>query len=335
MRTAFIHANSHHLGFDDQVLDCLRHLWPSAHVHLVPDTTAAHPTLPMIDRTPVQPPRGHAHPPADCDVVISTSAAAASSVTVPASVPHICYTGATGTRWLPGVHYIATTHAVAERVERTTGQKCPIVPPPLEVAYFHPASDHREDYYLIVDRDNQPGSCELAIHACGLIGRQLLIASPGQSRVPPYSPARPLNHVHWAVAQPKDALRAHYRRCRALVSLGGSEFDRSVVEAQACGAPVVAYSRSECPEAVVDAEGDGPGTGYFFQEWTAYSLAAAMQELERRPNKCEPALALAQAARFSTSRFEAEMRRIVESIVNGHEQDAGWKRPPQLHRPAA
>src|SRR6266404_5804267 len=65
--------------------------------------------------------------------------------------------------------------------------------------------------------------------------------------------------------QPFDVLVDHLRRARAFVFAAEEDFGISVVEAQACGTPVIAYGKGGALETVRDLSEPRP-TGMFFDE---------------------------------------------------------------------
>jgi glycosyltransferase involved in cell wall biosynthesis len=75
--------------------------------------------------------------------------------------------------------------------------------------------------------------------------------------------------------QPNEVLKDHMQRARGFVFGGEEDFGIILLEAQACGTPVIAYGRGGALETVVENE-----TGLFFGEQNVDSLQSAVAEFE-------------------------------------------------------
>jgi glycosyltransferase involved in cell wall biosynthesis len=117
--------------------------------------------------------------------------------------------------------------------------------------------------------------------------------------------------------QPDDVIRDHLRRCRALLFPGEEDFGIVPVEAQACGAPVVAFGRGGVTETVVPPGGRAAPTGLLFPEQTAECLADALRQLERRSGDFDPTAARRQAQRFNGPRFAEELLGYLAGVLRG------------------
>jgi glycosyltransferase involved in cell wall biosynthesis len=163
----------------------------------------------------------------------------------------------------------------------------------------------REDYYLVVSAFAPYKRIDLAIAACQRLGRKLVVIGTGQDGRRLRSLAGPeTTFLGW---QSDESIRDHLRRCRALLFPGEEDFGIVPVEAQACGAAVIAYGRGGAVETVLDGE-----TGVLFAEQTADGLAAAIDRFERQA--FDPQAARQQAERFHGSRFDAEFTRFLATI---------------------
>jgi glycosyltransferase involved in cell wall biosynthesis len=101
-------------------------------------------------------------------------------------------------------------------------------------------------------------------------------------------------------------LRELYRGCRALVFPGREDFGMVMVEAQACGRPVVCFGEGGAREAVVAGI-----TGQFFYQQSESALRNAIEEFEAAP--WDAARIRAQALRFSSDRFREAILRVLTS----------------------
>jgi len=135
-------------------------------------------------------------------------------------------------------------------------------------------------------------------------------------------------------AQPPEAVRSEMRRARAFVqhSIRAPSGDCegmpvSVLEAGACGLPIIATRHAGIPEAVIEGE-----TGLLVDEGDVDGMAAAMRRMLEEPDM---AAAMGRASReWIASRFRLEDRiaRLWEILASSLEADAGKspRRAPSL-----
>ncbi|MCX7702263.1 MAG: glycosyltransferase [Gemmataceae bacterium] len=313
---------------------------PAAIEHLRPKTSALQ-RLPRVSRyyrylLPVMPLAAGWQLP-ECDLVLSFSHCVAKSARPPAGVPHVCYCftpmryawqlreayfgrswRAKAADWLldrlrdwdrataPRVsHFIAVSETVRDRIRVCYGRDSVVIYPPVDTDFFTPSDVPREDFYLCVSALAPYKRLDLAIEACSRLGKRLIVIGTGQDQRRLRSLAGPgIQLLGW---QPDDVIRDHYRRCRALLFPGEEDFGIVPVEAQACGAPVIAYGKGGAIETVVE-------PGGFFEEQTVESLCEAIRDFERRgTGDCSQLRK--QAERFSRKRYEEEMVRFLGNVL--------------------
>jgi glycosyltransferase involved in cell wall biosynthesis len=211
-------------------------------------------------------------------------------------------------------HFVAISRTIQGRIRDCYGRESVVIHPPVDVDFFTPADVAREDFYLCVSALVPYKRVDLAIDACNRLGRPLVIVGSG-----------PLSKRYAAQAGPTVQLlgwrsdteiRDLLRRCRALIFPGCEDFGIVPVEAQACGAPVVACERGGTTETVLAADGSRPGTGIFFREQTVECLCEALLKLEAGRHELCPDTARQQALRFSAGRFEREITGYLQSVVD-------------------
>jgi glycosyltransferase involved in cell wall biosynthesis len=140
--------------------------------------------------------------------------------------------------------------------------------------------------------------------------KKLVVVGAGPELAKVKSKAGP--NVELLGYQPFDVLRDLMQRARAFVFAAEEDFGITLVEAQACGTPVVALGKGGALETVI---GLGPRhrpTGVFFQKQEVHSLIEAIHTLDRNYDSIDPVVCRENAMRFSRERFRREFAAYVE-----------------------
>jgi glycosyltransferase involved in cell wall biosynthesis len=101
---------------------------------------------------------------------------------------------------------------------------------------------------------------------------------------------------------------------------GEEDFGIVPVEAQACGAPVIALGRGGAAETVLPMNGKGLSesqepTGLWFGEQTMDGLITAMEAFEACKHEFHPAAARRQALHFNPRRFQEELFAYLANVL--------------------
>ncbi len=302
----------------------------------------------------------------DFDIVVSLSHCVAKSVRVPRGVPHVCYCCtpmryawhledsyfgrsnrgralrsplsalrplllADLRRWDRATagrvtDFVAISRTVQRRIHECYGRASTLIFPPVNTDFFTPDDRPRDDFYLCVSAHSPYKRLDLAVGACSRLGRQLIVIGSGPEERRLRELAGP--RVKFLGCQPDETIREHYRRCRALLFPGEEDFGLVPLEAQACGAPVIALAAGGATETVRPASAARPGTGLLFGEQTTDSLIAAILQFEQGRAAISPALARRHAETFRTERFAAEIHRFVTCTLRGKSFTSGESSTP-------
>lgn len=203
--------------------------------------------------------------------------------------------------------FIANSSVVAERIRRFYRRDAVVIPPPIEARRFRVA-DTVEDYYLIISRLVAYKRLDLAIDACNRLRRRLVIIGDGPDRERLRRLAGPT--VEFRGRVPDADVTEAASRCRALLFPGEEDFGLTPLEANASGRPVVAWKGGGALETVTDE------TGVFFDEPTGRSMAAAIQELERRD--WNPRVLRRHAEAYDEPVFISRIRGFLRQVAPAH-----------------
>jgi glycosyltransferase involved in cell wall biosynthesis len=202
--------------------------------------------------------------------------------------------------------FISNSHFIARRIWKIYRRESVVIHPPVDTEFFQPGDAEREDYYLTTSRLVPYKCTRLIVEAFAQLPERRLVVigdGPEFARLKASAPA----NVQMLGYQPRDVVRHHMQRARAFVFAALEDFGIAPVEAQACGAPVIAYGRGGVTESVIEGK-----SGVFFPEQTVASLVSAIQQFERREGRFNAAEIRSSAARFGVERFRQQFRACVE-----------------------
>ncbi|PLZ04268.1 glycosyl transferase family 1 [Burkholderia sp. WAC0059] len=212
--------------------------------------------------------------------------------------------------------FIANSAFIARRIRKVYQRDAAIVFPPVDIDGFA-LQTQKEDFYLTASRLVPYKKIDLIVEAFARTpSRRLVVIGDGPDMEKVRAKAAP--NVEIMGYQAFSVLRDRMRRAKAFVFAAEEDFGISVVEAQACGTPVIAYGKGGALETVRD-ETQARPTGLFFREQSVESMLAAIDAFERDPGRFRPEDCRANAERFSVASFRERFLAQVRQAV-----PAGW-----------
>jgi len=210
-------------------------------------------------------------------------------------------------------YFIANSRYVAQRIWKTYRRPAEVIYPPVSIDRFC-AVPQRENFYLTLARFVPYKRVDLIVEAFTRLGLPLVVIGSGagerQLRAIAGKNVEILGH------QSEEAIVQYMQRCKAFVYAAAEDFGISLVEAQAAGAPVIAYGKGGAVETVI------PGkTGILFADQTVESLIAAVRQFESGKFAFETATLRENADRFSTDRFRQTFSQFVAQKWTDFQQE--------------
>ncbi|WP_322005741.1 glycosyltransferase family 4 protein [Paraburkholderia tropica] len=222
--------------------------------------------------------------------------------------------------------FVANSAFVGRRIRKAYGSEATVVYPPVDVQRFE-LSDRHEDFYLIASRMVPYKRIPLIVEAfAAMPSKRLVVIGDGADSERVKACAAP--NVTLLGYQPDSVLVDHMQRARAFVVAAEEDFGISVVEAQACGTPVIAFGRGGSREIVIDSPDPERGTGLFFAEQSVEAIVEAVERFERQP-ALKPEVCRRNAMRFTEERFKQEFLSVVERAMDAGK---GFTDAPQVVR---
>ena len=202
--------------------------------------------------------------------------------------------------------FVANSSHVADRIAQYYGREATVVYPPIDTTFWSPDHRPRERFYLAAGRLVPYKRVDKVIAAAARSGTQLVVAGSGPELPRLKRLAGP--SVAFEERPSNERLRELYRSTRALVFAGIEDFGMTLVEAQACGAPVLALAKGGALESVRHQE-----TGVLFEEPDATSLDRLLDSFE--PSETMSQAAVRNAARFETVRFVTGFGEVLRNTL--------------------
>ncbi|CAB3689242.1 D-inositol-3-phosphate glycosyltransferase [Paraburkholderia phenoliruptrix] len=213
--------------------------------------------------------------------------------------------------------FVANSEFIARRIKKVYQRDAQVIFPPVDVDAFTLCTQ-KDDFYLTASRMVPYKKIDLIVEAFARMpGRKLVVIGDGPDMHKIRAKAGP--NVEILGYQPFNVLKDRMSRAKAFVFAAEEDFGISVVEAQACGTPVIAYGKGGALETVRDLSEPRP-TGMFFDEQSVDSIIAAVERFDDQVKRFSPLDCRANAERFSAAnfreRFFAHVRAAVPALRN-------------------
>ena len=213
--------------------------------------------------------------------------------------------------------FVAISHFIARRIRKCYRRDAEVVYPPVDVSQFA-LEERKDDFYLTVSRLQPYKRVDLLVDAFAQMPeRRLVVIGDGPEMKKLRSKAPP--NVELAGYRPTAEVRERMRRARAFLFAGLEDFGIVMVEALACGTPVIAYGRGGAAE-IVRGEDAAQPTGAFIQDQTPAAVKEAILSFEKRPQP-DPAACRENALRFDVAVFRERFAAFVSRRWEEFEQE--------------
>ena len=200
--------------------------------------------------------------------------------------------------------YVANSKYVARRIQKTYRREAEVVYPPVDVERFD-AFEEREDFYLTVSRLVPYKFIDEIVRACKKAKRRLVVIGDG----PEMKKLKLLRNydIELLGQQDDETVTQYMQKCKALIFAADEDFGIVPVEAQAAGAPVIAFGRGGCTETVIQDQ-----TGIFFTKQDSDAILDAIQRFEQSEHQFNAREIATHAEQFSKANFMRDFENLVE-----------------------
>ncbi|HEY9809948.1 MAG TPA: glycosyltransferase [Halomicronema sp.] len=207
-------------------------------------------------------------------------------------------------------YFIANSQHTARRIWRCYRREAEVIYPPVAQEKFK-FSEDKEDYYITVSRLVSYKKVSLIVQAFNEMGKPLMVIGSGPELAQIRKMAKPnVKILGW---QPEEIVCESVEKAKAFVYAACEDFGIALVEAQACGTPVIAYQGGGASETVRDVrKHPKDGTGLLFGEQTVGSLIEAVESFEKWRPKIIPEQVRQQAQKFTPKIFAERYLSFLE-----------------------
>jgi glycosyltransferase involved in cell wall biosynthesis len=204
--------------------------------------------------------------------------------------------------------FIANSHHIAEKIKRIYNRDAEVIYPPVDINKFG-VSGNKDDYYLTASRMVPYKRLDLVIEAFNeLPNNNLIVIGSGPEKEKLISKAS--SNIKIIGHQETEVLKVYMQKAKAFVFAAEEDFGIIVVEAMACGTPVIAWNYGGTGESVINNE-----TGILFPEQTKDSIISAVKKFEGISGNFNPKLIREHSKNFSRMRFESNIKNFVDEKV--------------------
>jgi len=212
-------------------------------------------------------------------------------------------------------YFIANSNYIARRILKTYRREADVIYPPINTEHLRP-SNKKENYYLTASRMVPYKKMDLIVEAFSeMPDKKLIVIGNG----PEYKKikAKAKHNIEILGFQPATELIQYMQQAKALVFAAEEDFGLIPVEAQACGTPVIAYSKGGALETVRGINEPHP-TGIFFKEQTLPSIIHAVHQFEKTHELFTTENCIQNAAKFSSGIFQEKFKTFIGDRIKNH-----------------
>jgi glycosyltransferase involved in cell wall biosynthesis len=202
-------------------------------------------------------------------------------------------------------YFIANSNHIAKRIKKIYNRDCIVIHPPVDIKNFL-LNTQKDNYYLTVSRFVPYKKVDLIVDTFSQMPDKRLVVigdGPDKKRIKKIAS----KNVELLGFQSMDNLANYMRNAKAFIFASEEDFGITMVEAQACGTPVIAYRIGGASEIVKDRK-----TGILFDKQNPTELKRAIEEFEKMENDFDLLEIRRHAENFDRKIFEEKIRLFID-----------------------
>ena len=209
--------------------------------------------------------------------------------------------------------FVAISEHVRDRIKKYYRKDSEVIYPPVSISsitnYELRIKDEKSairnaQYYLIVSRLFPHKNIDIAIETFNKLGLPLVVIGDGPEKKKLRKIAR--KNIKILGYEDDSTIAKYYQNCRAFIMPQEEDFGITPIEAMSFGKPVLALRKGGAIETITEGV-----TGEFFDDPIPEGLADGIRRLNDNYSKYNIELIKSQAQKFSLSKFQEEISRLV------------------------
>ncbi len=201
-------------------------------------------------------------------------------------------------------YLIANSKYIKEKIKRIYNRNSVVIHPPVDVDLFT-LCETKEDFYLTASRLVPYKKVDLIVEAFSKMpDKKLIVIGNGPEKEKIKSILTP--NIQYIGFQKFEALRNLMQKAKAFVFAAEEDFGIIVIEAMACGTPVIALNKGGTAETIIHNK-----TGIHFNNQTAEEIVEAVKNFEIMKDSFNPIEISEYAKQFSRSIFEEKIKKYI------------------------
>ena len=213
-------------------------------------------------------------------------------------------------------YFVTISEYAKDAIKKYYGREAKVIHPPVEVEDFKSrtcAKPVENSYYVVTSRQVNWKRIDLAVRACFLAQRRLIVIGEGPEHKKLVKMAAGSKLVEFLPLMDKKKLVKYLVEAKGYLFPSLEPFGIAPVEALAAGCPVIAYGVGGARDYINDGK-----NGVLFEPQSVEAMAEAILEFEKM--KFDRAKVANSADRFSVERFDKEIKEFArksEKKANG------------------
>ena len=205
-------------------------------------------------------------------------------------------------------YFVTISEYSREQIKKYYGRDAVIIHPPVEIKDFKAAKKEKEDYFVVTSRQVNWKRIDLAIKACMMTQRHLVVIGEGPENKRLKKLAAGSKHIKFLKLMKKDKLAGYLAEAKGYIFPSMEPFGIAPVEALAAGCPVIAFAEGGARDYIKDGK-----NGVLFAEQTAKSLAEAIMKFGKMKFDSEKVSKSADS--FDEARFDKELTDFINEKI--------------------
>lgn len=206
-------------------------------------------------------------------------------------------------------YFIANSKHIAKKIKRIYNRDSDVIYPPVDVNKFSLVTK-KEDFYLTASRLVPYKRIDLIVDAFAkMLDKKLVVIGSGPEKEKILAKATP--NVDVIGYQDFESLRDYMQKAKAFVFAAEEDFGIIVVEAMACGTPVIAGNYGGTAETVINGI-----TGILFEKQSVESIVDAVKRFDLISRSINYKAVRNHSENFSRDNFEKKIKDYVDEKIN-------------------